>query len=249
MDKNLFLGSFGKFSWEYQPWDSKILERKMAKILLFEPKDEPKSLIKELIKSLEIEKIQYATFRINASDFSIIHALEDNEFRLVDGYFEMEADIAENYETSPLIREARKDDLEELQKIATSSFSKTRFYNDPLIKKSQADKIYSEWIKNSILGKMADMVLVWEEGKTLLGFVTIKKNGNLTLIAVSKDAQGKGIGKLLVRAALNQFKKWGILNSTIETQMTNIPALRTYMSCGYKVTDSYLTFRWSLYED
>ncbi len=179
------------------------------------------------------------------SNFSTFHALEENGFKLVDGYLELECEVKEAESSPSNVRIAEKRDLEKLQKIASSSFLKTRFYNDPLIKKSQADKIYSEWIKNSILGKMADMVLVWEERKSLLGFVTVRKNGNLTLIAVSKKAQGKGIGKLLVKAALNQFKRWGISKSTIETQMTNISALRVYQSCGYKIVNSFLTFRWS----
>src|SRR5260221_4784777 len=182
-----YSSSLGSFSWHHQPWDSEILERKTAKILSFEPKGVAKDLVEELIDSIVEEKIEYATFRINASKFSTIHALEDKGFKLVDGYLELECEVKEGEHLSDNIREAKKEDLKKLQSIAASSFSKTRFYNDPLIKKSQADRIYSEWIKNSILGKMADMVLVWEKDKNLLGFVTIKKNGNLTLIAVSKN--------------------------------------------------------------
>lgn len=240
-----YSSDLGSFSWEYLSWDSGILERKTAKIVSFEPKGDPRSLITELIVSLKKGKIEYATFRVNASNFFVIHGLEDSGFKIVDGYLELECEIKDVLDSSSNIRLAKKDDLEELQQIASSSFSKTRFYNDPLIKKSQADKIYSEWIKNSILGKMADMVLTWDEKGKLFGFVTIKKNGNVTLIAVSKDAQGMGIGKHLVMAALSQFKKWNVLKSTIETQMTNIQALRVYQSCGYKIKDSFLTFRWN----
>lgn len=239
-----YSSDLGSFSWEELPWDSKILERRTAKVVSLDPKDEPKNLVEELIFSLEKEKIEYATFRVNASKFKMIHALEENGFRLVDGYLELECEI-EGTEDLSEIRIAEKKDLPRLQEIAANSFSKTRFYNDPLIKKSQADKIYSEWIKNSILGKMADVVLVWEEKGNILGFVTLRKNGNLTLIAVAKEAQGKGIGKSLVKAALSQFKKWGLSKSSIETQITNISALRIYEACGYKIKDSYLTFRWS----
>lgn len=244
MGKNLFSSSFGIFSWEYQSWDSEILERKTAKILSFEPKNKARGLAKELTKSLEREKVKYAIFRVNASNFSTIHALEDSGFRLVDGYLKLECEIKEESFSSK-IREAKREDLNKLQAISSSSFSKTRFYNDPLIKKSQADKIYSEWIKNSILKKTADLVLVWVEESAIFGFTSIKKNGNIVLIAVSREKQGRGIGKLLVNAALKKFSEWGIKSSTIETQMTNISALRVYQSCGYKIVDSFLTFRWS----
>jgi hypothetical protein len=41
------------------------------------------------------------------------------------------------------------------------------------------------------------------------------------------------------------MKKWGAKKSEIETQMANIPAIRAYQSCGFKIVDSYLTFRWA----
>lgn len=241
-----YSSKLGSISWQFQDFDSEILERRVAKIISFDPRgDTSKTLVKRLLNSFKEKNIEYATYRFNASDFPTIHALENNGFVLVDGYINLEAEVLGHEDLPRNIRMCTENDIKALQGLASQSFSKTRFYNDPLIKKSQADKIYSEWIKNSILGTMADMVFVWEEGKNLLGFVTIKKNGNLALIALSKDVQGKGIGKLLVKAALSQFKKWKVKTSTIETQMTNIPALRTYQSCGYKTVDSHLTFRWA----
>lgn len=239
------------YSLEESSFDTEILERKTAKlVILREQKNSSQNieLAKTIIEDFKKRKLEYVTTRIKASDFSTIHALESQGFRLVDGYLILEANVG-NEKSSENIREGTLKDLESLQGIAGSSFSQTRFYNDPQIKKYQADKIYSEWIKNSVLKKNADLVLVWTENSRICGFTTIRKNGNIVLIAVSREKQGRGIGKLLVKAALKKFSEWGVKTSSIETQMTNISALRTYMSCGYKITASYLTFRWSLYED
>lgn len=234
---------------EELPFDTEILARNTAKLVIVsKPEDvsQKNKLVKAIIEDCKKRELEYVTTRIKADDFPTIHALESQGFKLVDGYMVLEASV-ENGEFYENIREATEDDIPRLQEIAGSSFSKTRFYNDPEIKKSQADEIYSQWIKNCVFKKAADLVLVWMENDTIVGFTTMKKNGNIVLIAVENSKQGKGIGKNLVKAALKKFYEWGIKSSTIETQMTNISALRTYMSCGYKITESHLTFRWSLY--
>lgn len=232
-------------------FDTEVLERKTARLTILSTSEDlshKKELIKTIIEEFRNKKLEYVTTRIKATDFSTIHALESQGFRLVDGYIVLEANVGGG-DISENIREGTLEDAEDLQKIAGSSFSQTRFYNDPQIKKYQADKVYSEWVKNSLLKKVADLVLVWTEAGKIYGFTSIKKNGNIALIAVSGEKQGKGIGKLLVKAALAKFSQWGVKSSSIETQMTNIPALRTYIACGYKITESRLTFRWSSYED
>lgn len=45
-------------------------------------------------------------------------------------------------------------------------------------------------------------------------------------------------------AALEKFIEWGLPEAVIETQATNIPAIRAYQSCGYKMYQTYLTLRW-----
>lgn len=234
---------------EELPFDTEILERKTGKLTILSTQEDLSQrikLVETIIDELKKRNLEYVTTRIKATDFLTIHALESHGFRLVDGYVVLEAAVEEG-EFSENIREGTLEDAEELQKIAGSSFSQTRFYNDPQIEKHQADKIYSQWVKNSLLKKVADLVLVWTEAGKVYGFTSIKKNGNIALIAVSSKQQGRGIGKLLVKAALKKFSQWGVKSSSIETQMTNIPALRTYMSCGYKIMDSYITFRWSNY--
>lgn len=237
------------FSWQYLKWDSEILERRTTKIISFKSQGtikERRKLVKKLLKGFLDEKIAYATYRLNASDFLTIHALEEEGFRLVDGLICLELELNASFKGIPNnIRPAVKEDAEKLQNLAHNAFSQTRFYNDPQVKKYQADRIYSEWIKNSINGPMANKVFVFKEKGNALGFITLKKNGNIVLIAVDKRQRGKGIGKSLVQAAINQFLKWSLKKSTIETQMTNMSALRTYQSCGYKIKNSFLTFRWS----
>lgn len=230
------------FKWKLGNFDSEVFGFRVAKIETLQQGSE-KDLIKDLVKN----KIAYATYRVPSSDFSLIHALEKSNFILIDGLITLGIDLSEIgiEETLEEIREANKNNIKELKDLTSGLYSGTRVFNDPFISEDTANEFYVKWIENSVMGKAADSVLVWEEEGEILGYITLKRNGSIPLVGVSKKAQGKGIGKNLIKASLNKFKKWSLEKVEIETQMNNIPALRTYQASGFKITDSHLTFRWS----
>lgn len=238
------------FSWTLQNFDTKLLGFGVAKIeeVNFEQdKNKLQKIVSELIADLRFSNISYATYRVLANSFPLIHSLERAGFLIVDGMIALEADLNNigEFSVSKIIRKAEKRDYDFLKNLASQVFSLTRFYNDPVISKERADELYSSWMKNSLNGKVADMVLVWEEHGQILGFITLQKNGHIPLIGVSQEARGRGIAKELVRAAFLEFVKNDCSKAFIETQIVNIPALRAYQSCGFKVVNSYLTFRWT----
>lgn len=237
------------YQWELQRFDTDHFGWKAAKItsiVTSEKSQETKHHVQELIDDLQKNEITYAVYRFNAANFPLIHALEESGFLLIDGLIALEndsfvSDITDNVS----IREAKQSDLNALQEIAKDVFTLTRFYTDPLIPVEKANSLYAKWIENSLRGEAADMVLIYEEAGEILGFITLQKEGHIPLIAVSKQAQGKGIAKKLIKGAYTYFHEWGVEKIAIETQSINIPALRSYQSCGFKITNSYLTFRWA----
>lgn len=238
---------FGSFSWKKDLFDSKILKRNVAKIEIFSPKPSFISeLTGKLVADLKENNIDYATIRFPATQFPMIHEFERSGFLLVDCSVSLGMNLKNEFKDIPKqIRQAKNSDIPMLQKIAGGSFHLNRFYNDSVISKDQADEIYSQWIKNSLEKKQADSVFVWEENERICGFTTLKKSGNIVLIAVDNNHRGKGIAKNLIKRSLNQFIIWRLKNATIETQMTNIPALRAYQACGFKIEKVFVTYRWS----
>jgi ribosomal protein S18 acetylase RimI-like enzyme len=229
------------FNWELQKFDTDLFGFKTAKVNSVNA-----SSIKYLLEDLQKNNIQYATYRLNASDFPTIHALEKNNFLLVDGTIALENNAFDkNGIVLDLVRDASEADIPLLKDLAANAFNGTRFFVDPAIPKSKAQKLYATWIENSVKGSAADKVLVWEENKKILGFVTLQKNGHIGLIAVSPDSQGKGIGKKLIQSSFVLFKKWDVKTIILETQTTNIAALRTYQGCNFKIVTAFLTYRWS----
>ncbi|HSW98156.1 MAG TPA: GNAT family N-acetyltransferase [Candidatus Saccharimonadales bacterium] len=234
------------YSFEPQLFDTTLFGFAVAKITTIESLGDVDATISELVENLKKEHVRYATYRVHANDFKLIHSLEDHVFRLVDGLISLELTQFEAPKTkSEYIHPASLEDLEKLKHIAQTSFELNRFYNDSVIQKEKADELYGKWIENSIKGEAADTVLIYTEEDTILGFLTLSRNGHIPLIAVSKDARGKGTAKKLIQESFAYFKKWNIEKLTIETQMGNIPALRAYGTCGFKIVDSHLTFRWT----
>jgi len=235
------------YSWKLSKFDTEILGYKVAKIINIKNNGDDVSILRNihaLNKNLKKSNIKYATYRVNANNYPVIHALEKSGYILVDGLITLETITnLGKHSTDSHIRIATKDDLTSLLEIAGNVFNVSRYYHDPVIPKDKANTIYKEWVKNTLLGKFGDMTLVWEE-KKVLGLITLDKKGQIPLVGVSKDARGKGIGRELIESALNKFGDWGIKKIIVETQMTNIPALSLYQSCGFIIVDSHLTFRW-----
>lgn len=231
---------------EHNAFDTEIFGLSCAKLVLKTSAKKGVAL-KDVVNRLQKARYQYATVRLPIENYQAIHEFEDMHFRLVDMLVSLETKSL----SAPLkpakryIHEAGALDEAECVKIASSTFGLTRVFNDPIIPKRNARLFYAQWVKNSFSHTVADMVLVWKEKNKVLGFVTIQKNGHIPLVAVSKTAQGRGIARMLVAQALAQCRKWGLKNSQIETQVGNYAALRSYMSCGFKVVGAVVTLRWS----
>lgn len=238
-----------KYSWKLDNFDSEVLGFKVAKILEIESERYLKDLINELVKN----EIAYATYRIETNNLPLVHALQKSDFLIVDGIISLEIDLKSleinlsprNESNHPEVREAGKKDLEELKRISSGLYVLSRIYNDSLISKKTADNFFMKWVENSIKGEVADSVLVWDEDGKILGYITLQKKGQIPLIGVSKEARGKGIGKNLILSSFNKFKEWEVEKVRIETQVSNIAALRLDLDLGFKPVSSYFTLRWA----
>lgn len=231
------------YSWKLDKFDTEVFGFKVAKIIHIESE----KYIEELINQLTKNKIRYATYRVLSSNIPVIQGLQRNNFILVDGLISLATNPFELNIEPPAgqVREAKYDDFPSLKKMTEGLYLLSRIYNDTLISGTKADEFFIKWVENSVKGNAADSVMVWEEEGKLLGYITLKKKGQIPLIGVSQEARGRGIAKKLIEASLNKFKKWGVKEVIIETQMSNIPALRLDQDCGFKVVNSYFTFRWA----
>ncbi len=236
-----------RYSWQPLAFDTEILGFKTAKIERIDSTDPniAGEIVKELIADLRQNNIEYASYRLPAQDTAVVHALEQQGFVLVDAMLGLEKILDQSiqvHDTYP-IRPAKIKDLKQLGEMVRGLFLQTRFYQDPIIPTAKADMIYQRWVENSVKGSQADQVLVWEDDGMIQGFITLKNTGHIPLIAVAKDSQGRGIAKSLLSSAEEYFIKMNLPKAYIETQISNIPAIRVYTSKGFRPIESFFTFR------
>jgi dTDP-4-amino-4,6-dideoxy-D-galactose acyltransferase len=216
------------------------------------------ALLKAVCNFCNRESIGYLSARIDASEISALHMLERFGFMTLDGILtfglELKKEVATKFAAEVSIRLATQRDNKVVADLARSSYLFDRFHTDPVIRKVLADELFASWARNSCRRKVADSVIVAENGSGVVGFVTCKvqhdsknylgtKIGNIVLVATAKKAQGQGIARALTQASLDWFGRQEVDIVEVGTQLRNIPAVRLYESSGFRLVKSSLSLR------
>lgn len=131
---------------------------------------------------------------------------------------------------------------DEIFSLACISGKHSRFKLDSQFPEASFSNLYRIWIEKSIL---KDKVYIYKEGNAILGLITleyINNTGVIGLLGVHPNAQGKGIGKVLINKVKLDLLNAGIPRLTVATQNKNEQACRFYESVGFSVfsiTDIY----------
>lgn len=166
---------------------------------------------------------------------------EEAGFRLTDVRVELARRAADEPSS---VRAARSEDEAPLRGMARANHRITRFYADPNFPDERCDDLYETWIARSLEG-WADAVLVAESEGRPAGYVSLHDRdgtGSIGLIGVDADSRGRQLGRDLVLGAVRWCAERGLADVTVVTQGRNVPALRTFESCGFRTTDVGLWF-------
>ena len=248
---------------KYLDWDSKHLNLPSFRIELMIVKGDyfhqlkiKEVLLNVLIKELITKKAKYIISRPRSSDFSSIHCLEDQDFKLIDCILTYSYNLEKfNYNSNKMQYDfefASSKDFCQVESIGSKIFTKDRFHNDPFIKKRIAVSLHRDWLKNSLRGIAADTVIVAKSSSKVLGFITCKLHkytnngltiGEIVLVGTNRDYRGIGVGYHIILEALKWFNDNKTKIVSVGTQINNFQANRLYQKCGFKLSDSSITFR------
>ena len=134
-------------------------------------------------------------------------------------------------------RMLREDDVPQLLELTGNVIQVSRFFSDRCFDKDKVAEMYRIWARKSYLTDFADAVQVAEVDGRLAGCSTLHLDqlpgqGNIGLTMVAGNAQGRGVGSLLVAQAAHWFRSQGMKQVYIVTQGQNIAAQRMHQACG-----------------
>ena len=198
--------------------------------------------------------------RVDASDFSSLHALERVGFVTVDTILHFAVDFAKRELSKPQhdfeIRLAGPADAETVSKLAKTAFVYDRFHSDPFVSKKRADDLHESWLRNSCAENSRDNVLLAESENELLGFVscTVQEDtarwlgrsvGTIILVACAQQARRRGVGRALMLAASEWLRQQGCEIVESGTQVRNVPSVRMFRHCGFDYVGASISLRHS----
>ena len=240
-------------------WDSKVLGVNAARVeLIIGPHDgkaTAAALLPRVVDTARRLELRHLSVRVDAADDASIHALEDAGFLNVDVLLTFRAAvIAAGIPASTagiVLRDGVPADAAVVGELAASNFRDGRFHADPSLTQEQADAVYRTWAASCCAGTAADKVIVAVAAERVAGFVACVLDpgagggptGTITLIASARDLRRRGVGSLLVGAAVDWFRTRGAAAVEVGTQLRNIAAARLYGRCGFSLVGGSLSFR------
>lgn len=171
-------------------------------------------------------------------------------------------EIVKVYKRIPIVKEVKtltknhpniysyKDELpsKELIALAKLAGKDGRFGRDSRFSERIYNKIFEEWIVNSVNRTIADEVLVYIQDGKVVGFGTIKIEGGYgyaPLFAVNRAYEGKGVSFALMRAVENKLIEQGCKYLVSGTQEINRKALSSFRRFGLELkTPEYVYHLW-----
>jgi len=256
-------------AWTPLSWDSKHFHRKMLELKYFITEvgasyEERSAIIEKLHDSWQ--EYDHVAARINAFDIMSAQVFERAGFSLMDTNVRYGIDLRrssiQKFEGSSLKTDGLMYEIMpcpcdsgELIEIAKTSWSDykvaiDRFYADKSIPERLADSVYTEWLKNSLAGELADIVVVPRVDGKAVGFLALKQHadnveeskiGQIVLGAVDPSMRGKNVYTCMVSLALRILRtKTDIVETG--TQVTNYAPQKVWAQHGLKLVSTTYTF-------
>lgn len=227
-------------------WDSDFFGYKVGKIAVNVPGEFD---IEQLLTDNKSYRLIYivADRALHLSDLST--KLVDRKVTLHQRINETVLDFQTELQIEPF--DLTKDNYQQLEKLALLSGAFSRFKTDENFTNNEFEKLYSQWILNSVYKQTAFDILVAKIAGTIIGFVTLEKKTDtlsaIGLIAVASHAQGKGVGYALIQEAKKRAVAHSFSEIQVVTQADNNAAFHLYQKADFTPTDmKYIYHYWNV---
>ena len=213
-------------------WDSNFFNKKIASVNI--SKYDEKYIVEKLdfyktkdfdliylfVNDKELSSTIINSYNCKLVDTRVVYSLETLDNTQLNDYINVQNFVGNS---------------SELYELGIQTGQESRYKMDNDFPSDDFKRLYKTWIDNSCNGKLADNISVYKNEDDILGYITLKKKGNvmsLILIATDETYRGKGIGKNLLLFAKKYSQDNSCVRLDVVTQKHNKVACHFYESRG-----------------
>jgi dTDP-4-amino-4,6-dideoxy-D-galactose acyltransferase len=220
-------------------WDTEFFKFNVGYVLI---NNITKFELDSIVDDIKANKYKLVYFFVHPDDETSINTLSKTGIYLVDKKvvytvnLKNDAGYISDGKIFP-INQNHNVNLPNLQPIVLQSGKYSRFNTDKNIPYMFFEKMYTEWMANSLNKKIADEVFVYDND--IKGFVTIAVKNNIAdigLLAVDEKYRGNSIGTKLVKYVFNYCAGNNVKSINVATQMANKGACVFYEKLGFNIS-------------
>lgn len=118
--------------------------------------------------------------------------------------------------------------------LVKNNFIYSRFWSDRLIPKKTVNKIFYQWIIDSVKTKKKELYCITNSNNKIISCIIIKKESKKIIIDLTvsnKRYKEKGFAKAIINYIINKYSEKDII---VGTELKNLSALRFYKKAGFK---------------
>jgi dTDP-4-amino-4,6-dideoxy-D-galactose acyltransferase len=217
-------------------WDTNFFGYEVAQVIFDQFGD---NFLENLLRDIKFKNIRLTYFFASPLDLKLNEHIEKIGGILVDqktvyaktthAHVAFSNHITEYGEVTP---------SERLVELGLQAGIFSRFNTDKNFNNHEFERLYKEWLVNSVNKKIAFKTLISLSGSEITGLTTMGKKDNyadIGLVAVDQSYRGKGIGTDLIKFADNIAFELKFETIKVVTQLQNRGACRLYEKCNFKI--------------
>lgn len=227
----------GLATYEILDWDTRFFGFPVARL---HNQAADANLIRDAVEWCARDRIRCLYWLADSSSEGVVNTAFDFHFKLVDVRLELTSALSPCGKCDDIqLRPAKPDDIPALRGIAAASHYDSRFCRDSNFPAGAGELLFRAWIERDVLGTDSKVWIYTNSFGAPLAYASCRLDpstmqvGTISLIAVSREVRGRGIGQAL----LNRCHEWlfdaGAKKVNVVTQGSNIPAQRLYAKAGY----------------
>src|SRR5688572_2525771 len=218
---------------ERSPWEEKVIGHPMARIAFLgaDTYEGATALLQAAAAVLREHKVVLGRASAGNSPGHIHAAFGAAGFYVGSQVMTLSADLDTVWAKLSKLPDCRTcrfgtpDDAEAMARVADGAFGESRLLSDPRFPREWGNRIYMEWARTIARSDEHRMVVLEENGR-IVGFGNVQRDVTRApqvpgLFAVATDAQGAGIGPLVLRRIIQEYRDRGSEYPLIATEKSN----------------------------